>query len=237
MEFAIREVIHVLHGRARMVAAHTAIADDAARRIFGRGYRPDITRLTAAIERLDAEAGHPSCCSGFVALELTADSDRLVYADTSIYEGYALRTITPDAVCVECGMPVSYAPTTARAAVCSMADAVARRRGAQVALCHDREGRLCMADNAPVFGLAGRQILGGGAVHSVEGDLLLKAAADCGFHPSSETMTTAHIPHLDEIFYVDHRGITSLAHCDGYPLMMLLTERLAGAMERRFPKK
>ena len=46
----------------------------------------------------------------------------------------------------------------------------------------------------------------------------------------------ALLPRLDELFYADHRGITSLGHCDSLPLMSLLAERLAAAIEALFPK-
>ena len=36
---------------------------------------------------------------------------------------------------------------------------------------------------------------------------------------------------IEELFFTDHRGITSLSHCDGQPLMTFLAERIAGALE------
>lgn len=36
---------------------------------------------------------------------------------------------------------------------------------------------------------------------------------------------------IDELFFTDHRGITSLSHCNGLPLMTFLAERIAGALE------
>ncbi|MFQ7503703.1 MAG: hypothetical protein ACLRMJ_12500 [Alistipes finegoldii] len=33
------------------------------------------------------------------------------------------------------------------------------------------------------------------------------------------------LPRFDELFYVDHRGVTALAHCDGHPCMAILAER------------
>ena len=36
---------------------------------------------------------------------------------------------------------------------------------------------------------------------------------------------------IDELFFTDHRGITSLSHCNGLPLMTFLAERIAQALE------
>lgn len=38
----------------------------------------------------------------------------------------------------------------------------------------------------------------------------------------------------DEVFWLDYRGITALAHCDGRPLMSIIAERIAVALEGIF---
>lgn len=50
-----------------------------------------------------------------------------------------------------------------------------------------------------------------------------------------EPLPRRMLPMFDELFYVDWRGVTSLAHCDGEPFMTLLSERIAEAMEARYP--
>ena len=45
------------------------------------------------------------------------------------------------------------------------------------------------------------------------------------------------MPRAEELFYADHRGITALSRCDGQPLMILVAERVAEALEGLFPKK
>ena len=51
-----------------------------------------------------------------------------------------------------------------------------------------------------------------------------------------EALRRSDLPRIEELFYVDHRGITALAHCDGMPLMTLRAEQLAEALEQRFRK-
>lgn len=235
--FVLYQTLHVARGRVRNLAAHAALLDAAAREVFGLRYTPDLPRLAGRVEALTVAEHYPRTVSGFVRLELTPDGqDRLLPAGVSLYDGYALRTLTPDAVLVDCEVPVSQAPTTAREAASQLADCMARRTGAAVAVCCDRDGILRMADDAPLFGVRGKALIPGADFPSVERDLVLRTAHDTGLRLSPERLSRELLPRLDELFYADHRGITALAHCDGWPLMALSAERIAAAMEARFPK-
>ncbi len=237
MATEIIQTVHVAAGGARMVAQHAAIADAASRHLFGRAYRPDIADLTRRIEAMAAAARHPEGLSSFVEIVLSEECENLRDAGASMYEGYALRSLTPDGAAVPCEMPLATAPTSARREVSALADTMARRRGASVGVCRRADGVLSMADNAPLFGIAAKRLYTGEPMLSVERELMVGLAPKLGFTIADEPLNIRHIPHLDELFYVDHRGITSLAHCDGYPLMVLRTERIAEAMERLFSKK
>ena len=43
------------------------------------------------------------------------------------------------------------------------------------------------------------------------------------------------LPRLDELFFIDHRGVTALSRCDGQPYMAIFAERIAGALRGLFP--
>ena len=43
------------------------------------------------------------------------------------------------------------------------------------------------------------------------------------------------LPRMDELFFIDHRGVTALSRCDGQPYMAILAERIAGALRGLFP--
>ena len=141
--------------------------------------------------------------SGFVRIELDPDgTERLLPAGVSLYDGYAFRSLQPEAVTVGYDLTLSEAPTSAREAAAQLARRLAERRGAEV------ERRLAM--------------------------LAVRAA---GLELSEEAFGRADLPSLDELFFADHRGVTSLSRCDGLPLMTFVAERIAEAMEGLFPKK
>ena len=198
--------MHLARGRARNVAGHIAVLAPAAERLAKR------------IETLSAAERYPAGVSGFVRIELDPDgTERLLPAGVSLYDGYAFRSLQPEAVTVGYDLTLSEAPTSAREAAAQLA-----RR---------------LADDAPLLAIAGRTVLTAPGPASVERRLAMLAVRAAGLELSEEAFGRADLPSLDELFFADHRGVTSLLRCDGLPLMTFVAERIAEAMEGLFPKK
>lgn len=235
-ELYLYQTVHLARGRARNAEAHAARLDAASRELFGRGYAP--ARLAARIEALAAAERYPTGVSGFVRIELGADGEeRLTPAGVSLYDGYALRSLQPEAVTLRYDLPLTEAPTSAREAAAQLARRMAERAGADVAVRCDREGILREADDAPLFAVAGHTVLAAPGTQSVERELTMRAVRTAGLELREEPFGCGELPRIDELFFADHRGITALARCDGQPLMSLIAERIALVMEGLFPKK
>lgn len=235
-ELYLYQTVHLARGRARNAEAHAARLDAASRELFGRGYAP--ARLAARIEALAAAEHYPTGVSGFVRIELGADGEeRLTPAGVSLYDGYALRSLQPEAVTLRYDLPLTEAPTSAREAAAQLARRMAERAGADVAVRCDREGILREADDAPLFAVAGHTVLAAPGTQSVERELAVRAVRAAGLELREEPFGCGELPRIDELFFADHRGITALARCDGQPLMSLIAERIALVMEGLFPKK
>ena len=235
-ELYLYQTVHLARGRARNAEAHAARLDAASRELFGRGYAP--ARLAARIEALAAAERYPTGVSGFVRIELGADGEeRLTPAGVSLYDGYALRSLQPEAVTLRYDLPLTEAPTSAREAAAQLARRMAERAGADVAVRCDREGILREADDAPLFAVRGKTVLAAPGTQSVERELAVRAVRAAGLELREEPFGCGELPRIDELFFADHRGITALARCDGQPLMSLIAERIALVMEGLFPKK
>ena len=235
-ELYLYQTVHLARGRARNAEAHAARLDAASRELFGRGYAP--ARLAARIEALAAAERYPTGVSGFVRIELGADGEeRLTPAGVSLYDGYALRSLQPEAVTLRYDLPLTEAPTSAREAAAQLARRMAERAGADVAVRCDREGILREADDAPLFAVAGHTVLAAPGTQSVERELAVRAVRAAGLELREEPFGCGELPRIDELFFADHRGITALARCDGQPLMSLIAERIALVMEGLFPQK
>ena len=232
------QTVHLARGRARNVAGHIAVLDAASRELFGRPYAPAAERLAKRIETLSAAERYPAGVSGFVRIELDPDgTERLLPAGVSLYDGYAFRSLQPEAVTVGYDLTLSEAPTSAREAAAQLARRLAERRGAEVAVRCDSAGILRSADDAPLLAIAGRTVLTVPGPASVERRLAMLAVRAAGLELREEAFGRADLPSLDELFFADHRGVTSLSRCDGQPLMTFVAERIAEAMEGLFPKK
>ncbi len=230
-----------------MLAGHVALLDHFSREIFNRSYTPDISALRQQVLALAVANNYPTAVSGFVRLALNGNGEESLTAiGTSLYDGYALRSLTPDAASVIYDLPFGEVPTSAHEVVADLANQFAQRHGAQIAIRCDRDGCFRSVGTAPIFAVQGYAVLtspaeitadGVPTKSSVERELIAQAVRALGWELREEPFGRADLPQLDELFFADHRGITALAHCDGQPLMSLVAERIAMAMEQLFPKK
>lgn len=237
-ELYLYQTVHLRRGRARYVAEHAAVLAAAARELFGIGYAPDPQQLARHIEAEAAARRYPTDVSCFVRIELLPDGrERLLPDGISYYDGYALRSLLPEAVSLRYELPLSEAPTSAREAAMLLARTAAERAGARVAVRCDADGVFRAAEEAPLLGACGHTVLLAPGPASVERTLAVRAVRAAGLELREAPFGRRELPQLDELFWVDHRGVTALSRCDGQPLMSLLAERIAEAMEGLFRKK
>ena len=234
-ELYLSQTVHLARGHARNVEAHVAVLDAASHELFGRRYAPGAARLAARIEALAAAERYLTGVSGFVRIELGADGEeRLVPAGVSLYDGYAFRSLTPEAVTLCYELPLTEAPTSAREAAAQLARRMAEQAGADIAVRCDREGILREADDAPLFAVTGHTVLAAPGAESVERALAVQAVRAAGLELREEPFGRGDLPQIDELFFADHRGVTALARCDGQPLMTLVAERISSRLESGF---
>lgn len=236
-DLCIYQTLHLYRGRPRLVAEHVELIDTAARALFGFGYAPDVRALEARIAERAQAWRFPAGVSAFVRLELTAaGEERLCNGGLSLYAGYALRSVAPDAVTLPYDIPIADAPTSAREALNALARQRALAAGARTAVRCGADGVLHTADDsAPLFAVRDQRVCTTPAFPPpVAQRLVLRACEAAGIETELAPLRADEAAHFDELFYADHRGITALARLDGRPLMQLLAGRVAAAMERLF---
>lgn len=231
------QTLHIHRGRVRLTAEHVVLLDDASRKLFQRPYTPDLHQLERRLTHCAAAANYPCGVSGFVRLTLTPDGEeRLTPAGVSLYSGYALRSLHPDAVTLRYDLPLGCAPTPAREASASLARLTATCVKASAAVQHTSDGLLLAADDAPLYGIIDKTVFAS-PFPAAERTLTRAAIAAAGYSLSDESLRYEHLPFLLELFWIDHRGVTALAHCDGYPLISLAAERVATQLETLFQNR
>ena len=226
------QTVHLTGGRALHVAEHAALLDTASREWFGRPYTPAPGALKRRIELRARQEFYPTEVSGFIRLELRPDGEeRLLPAGISLYDGYGYRSIQPAAVVLRYDLPLTEAPTSVHETATLLARRAAERAGAEAAIRCDAQDRFREAEGAPVFAIVGRTVLEAPGPESVERSITRQAVVRAGLELRKEPFGLADLQRIEELFFTDHRGITSLSHCNGQPLMTFLAERIARELE------
>lgn len=232
-ELYLHQTVHTLGGIPLLLASHIASLDRASRALFGRPFRCDAAQLAAEITALLRREQVPDDLSAFVRLELTPDSTlQMRYAGLSLYCGYDLRTVHPTAESLVYDLPFGEYPTSASESLGALARMQAQRRGARSVVRCNTEGMIRTADGAPVYAVAGHRIYTPPAAPSAAREVAAASIEAAGLTLTVEPLPREWLSRFDELFSVDHRGITSFARCDGTPYMSLTAERIARCAQR-----
>ncbi|MDE6778493.1 MAG: aminotransferase class IV [Alistipes sp.] len=220
--------LHVSDGRPLDVAAHVDAAARAARGIFGVDFGADACRTDALCREMLRRNRYPAGVSSCIDLRVYASGEaRWSAGEIFVGRGLVLRALRPEALVVSYGLPFGEAPTSAREAACRLAAAAARRLGCGSVVRCDEHGTALTADDAPLFVVRGERVYTSPTVGSVERDRAMRAVRASGLPLREVPVLREHLKVVDEAFYCDCRGITSLAGCDGVPYMDIMTRRVA----------
>lgn len=237
-EAYLYQTVHILDGQCRCLPEHLDVLDRWARAIFGCRAPHDAAQVCATAVALAGQHAPGSDRSKFIRLVLTASGGlRTEFAGVSLYRGYDLRSLMPEAVTLQYDLPLYDAPTSAREAAVELARQLARKTGATVAVRCDRDGVVHAADEAALFAVRGKTVCVSPGEPGVERALAVRAIRAAGLELVERPVLRDELPRMDELFFVDHRGVTALSRCDGHPYMALLAERIAGTLDSLFPQR
>lgn len=234
-EAYLYQTVHVLDRKCLRLPEHLAVLGRWSRELFGRPGPQEAGKTAAGIVALAEREAPDSDRSKFVRLLLPASGGlRMEFAGVSLYRGYDLRSLMPEAVTLQYDLPFSDAPTAAREAAAELARQIAGKSGAAVAVRCDRDGIVLAADEAALFAVRGKTVCVSPGEQSVERDLAVQGIRTAGLKLAERPVERGELPRMDELFWVDHRGVTALSRCDGHPYMAIIAERVAAALRRSF---
>ena len=157
-EVYLYQTVHVLDGECLCLREHLAVLDRWSRTLFGCPGPQDAREVGTAVAAVVGREAPGSDRSKFVRLVLPASGSlRLEFEGVSLYRGYDLRSLMPEAVTLQYEPPLFDAPTSAREAAVELARQYAGLQGASVAVRCDRNGTLMAADEAALFAIRGRR--------------------------------------------------------------------------------
>lgn len=233
----VEQTIHIRGREVRLLKEHLREAERGWSLLFGGQLRLDIVAVERQICALLDEGRYPLEGSSYVRLQVTADGSWSCSVEgESLYRGYVLRALRPDAVTIRFAHPFEGIQTTAARAVWQTARAMAEARKVRSVVRLDDEMTLREADGAPLFAVAGRTVYTSQEPQGVEGGLAREAIRRAGYPLEILKLKRDHLPRIEELFYVDFRGVTALKSCDGKLLLSAVAERVARQMESIFTK-
>ena len=228
-EVYLYQTVHVLDGECLCLREHLAVLDRWSRTLFGCPGPQDAREVGTAVAAVVGREAPGSDRSKFVRLVLPASGSlRLEFEGVSLYRGYDLRSLMPEAVTLQYEPPLFDAPTSAREAAVELARQYAGLQGASVAVRCDRNGTLMAADEAALFAIRGRRVYAPPGEASIGRSLAVRSIRAAGLELAASPVGRDDLPRMDELF-------TALSRCDGQPYMAIFAERIAGALRGLFP--
>lgn len=227
--------IHTLGGKPRHTAAHVDLLHRTARRLFGLDLRLTADELRRRIVRLTEVSRVPARVSVRAIVRLYATgSIEIICDEPSIYAGYVMRSLRPDALCLNMAPPLPSLPTSAAEQTRQLADTIARARGAHTAILADASGNVVSESAQPIFAVKGYTVVTppvAPADESVERRMVREAMRGTDLTFAERPLTVAELAAADELFTADYRGITSVARIGRKPYMSIIAELVAGRIE------
>lgn len=211
-------------------AAHLRLLREASARLYGCGAELPEGRIIGEIGALLRANGYPAG-GATVTLRLYADGRRAITADgVSLYGEYALRSLRPAAVVVQCGGYRPEWPTSARREAVRWAQQEAAQHAARCAILCDGDGVVRRADDAPLFAVFDGVIYASPAAADVERTLVIAAARRAGIPLVEQPVGAEQLGVFDELFAFDCEGVCSIASCGEARYLSLTAERIAAAL-------
>ena len=146
------------------------------------------------------------------------------------YRRQQLRSIHPKGGFVDYDLPFPEYSSSLTESACQIAKARMRKSDPSLGtvLRRNLRGEVVSADGAPLFIIAGGEVRAPQPpTPSVEYETAVSAIMKAGLPFAVRTLDTEQIAAAEELFYADHRGITSLHSAGGHNYLHLGAERIA----------
>lgn len=222
----VYQTLHTLGYKALHTGEHLRLANLHGEALFGRSVPLLPVQLQRLVSKLLDSLRYPRMVSCFVELRLYASGTTCLSAgETGLAAGYLFRPVYPDAVTLPFYAPPIPCSATREAIRTAGWTARAQKASSWVGL--DTGGGVACCDGQPFFGVENRTVFTPRVEDSVDYTLAWHAIRNAGYRLVTEALTADRLARFDEIFYVDHRGVTALRQLDGRLLMHILAERIA----------
>ena len=229
----IYQNIHTLDYKPRHAKRHTEILRSLSQDLFGVEFSLSAEELESQIKLL-LEQTRPSRQRSIRAVvKQYASGSYTIECDApSLYRGYTLRSLRPEAATMRVTMPLDLYPTSAAVSTRDIADSIARSRDFHTAILIDEDGKIRSEASAPIALVRGRCLTIAPVHASVEHEIIELAAKRANISVEQRTFRHEDMMLSDEVIIISWQGITAMQSVDNKTFMSIVAEHLAREMEK-----
>lgn len=226
--------IHTLDYTPRNLQQHLKIIDQASQSLFDEPLEYDEQMIRQQMALLLERARLSRKVSVCVTIKRYASGDTTIEYDTpSIYSGYVMRSLHPEATCLRMEIPLDGYPTSAAIAAHHMADAIAQGRGYHTAIVIDANDIIRSAPSSPIALVKEKTLfISDTAALSVERNILEQATRKAGYEVECRTLKRSDLIAADEVLRMNWQGLTAMQQVNGKPYMAIIAEKIARELEK-----
>ncbi|MFR9504434.1 MAG: aminotransferase class IV [Rikenellaceae bacterium] len=221
------QVVHTLNGEIFHLEEHLKILFEAYYELFSSGTKIEKSEVEQQIKEAIVRSRCPRGVSLFVKLSLRYGGSIEIHScERSLYEGYTLRCISPRVATVEFTTPYIEFASSVREQLIELSNLAARKKGGDIAL-RLHNGIVDTIQGAQIFAVSANCIITAASSYSVEHKIAKEIAQQIDLQLIERDIHQEELSTLDEIFFIDHAGITSIKSCNGRFYMSIVASALA----------
>ena len=220
--------IHTLDYAPYNLPQHIKIISQASEALFEEQFEYSEQEVAKQIATLLGAARLSRKVSICITLKQYASGDVTIeYDEPSIYSGYVMRSLRPEATCLRMQIPLESYPTSASVEACNLAEAIAQGRGYHTAIIIDADDTIRCDTSHPIALVKEMTLYIANTSLSVERDMLEQATRKAGYKVEYRTLKRADLATADEVLVMNWQGITAMQQVNGKPYMSIIAENIA----------
>lgn len=224
--------IHTLDYAPYNLPQHIKIICQASEALFEEQFEYSEQEISKQIASLLGAARLSRRVSICVTLKQYASGDATIeYDEPSIYSGYVLRSLRPEATCLRMQIPLESYPTSASVEACNLAEAIAMGRGYHTAIIIDADDTIRCDTSHPIALVKEMTLyISNTSSPSVERNMLEQATRKAGYKVEYCTLKRSDLATADEVLVMNWQGLTAMQLVNGKPYMSIIAENIASKL-------
>ncbi len=225
--------IHTLDYTPYNLPQHIKIISQVSEALFEEQFEYNEKEVAKQITTLLGAARLSRKVSIGVTLKHYTSGDVSIEYDTpSIYSGYVMRSLRPDATCLRMQIPLEGYPTSAAIEAYNLAEAIAQGRGYHTAIIIDADDTIRFDTSHPIALVREKTLYIANTSLSIERNMLEQATRKAGYKVECRTLKRADLATADEVIVMSWQGLTAMQTVNGKPYMSIIAENIAKEFEK-----